>query len=107
MSDTRQRAHELIDRLPETEISTAVGFLESIVDPDKATLQSAPFDNEGVATVSLTRLAADSNRASRMDSEGFEQASQVALRERSVAFAGRRPWALFPAHQRTDDVLRK
>jgi hypothetical protein len=46
MSDTRQRAHELIDRLPETEISTAVGFLESIVDPDKATLQSAPFDNE-------------------------------------------------------------
>ena len=46
MSDTRQHAHELIDRLPETQISTVVGFLESIVDPDKATLQNAPFDDE-------------------------------------------------------------
>ena len=46
MSDTRQHAHELIDRLPETQISAAVGFLESIVDPDKATLQNAPFDDE-------------------------------------------------------------
>ena len=33
MSDTRQHAHELIDRLPETQISAAVGFLQGIVDP--------------------------------------------------------------------------
>jgi hypothetical protein len=46
MSETRQRAHELIDRLPETQVSAAIGFLESIVDPDKATLQNAPFDDE-------------------------------------------------------------
>jgi hypothetical protein len=46
MSDTRQHAHELIDRLPETQISAVVGFLESIFDPDKATLQNAPFDDE-------------------------------------------------------------
>ena len=46
MSNTRRHAHELIDRLPETQISAAVGFLESIVDPDKATLHNAPFDDE-------------------------------------------------------------
>ena len=46
MSDTRQHAHELIDRLPETQISAVVGYLESIVDPNKATLQNAPFDDE-------------------------------------------------------------
>ena len=46
MSDPRRHAHELIDRLPETQVSAAVGFLESIVDPDKATLQNAPFDDE-------------------------------------------------------------
>ena len=46
MSDTRQHAHELIDRLPETQISAVVGYLESMVDPDKATLQNAPFDDE-------------------------------------------------------------
>jgi hypothetical protein len=33
MSDTRQHAHELIDGLPEAQISAAVGFLQSIVDP--------------------------------------------------------------------------
>lgn len=46
MSDPRRHAHELIDRLPETQVSAAVGFLESIVDLDKATLQNAPFDDE-------------------------------------------------------------
>ena len=46
MSDTRQQAHELIDRLPETQISAVIGFLESIVDPNKATLLDAPFDDE-------------------------------------------------------------
>ena len=46
MSDPRRHAHELIDRLPETQISAAVGFLESIVDPDKATLQNVPIDDE-------------------------------------------------------------
>jgi hypothetical protein len=46
MSDTRQHAHELIDRMPETQLSALVGLLETIVDPDKATLQNAPFDDE-------------------------------------------------------------
>ncbi len=46
MSDTRQHAHELIDLLPETQVPVAVGFLESIVDPDNAMLHNAPFDDE-------------------------------------------------------------
>jgi hypothetical protein len=33
MSDTRQHAHELIDRVPEAQLSTVVGLLETIVDP--------------------------------------------------------------------------
>ncbi len=32
MSDTRQHAHELIDRMPETQLSAVVGLLETIVD---------------------------------------------------------------------------
>ena len=46
MSDARQHVHELIDRLPETQISALVGFLESIVDPNSATLLNAPLDDE-------------------------------------------------------------
>jgi hypothetical protein len=33
MSDARQRAHELIDRMPETQLAALVGLLETIVDP--------------------------------------------------------------------------
>ena len=32
-TDTRELAHQLIDRLPETQLSGLVQFLETIVDP--------------------------------------------------------------------------
>ena len=46
MTDTRQHAHELIDRLPETQLSALVGLLETIVDPVAAALRDAPLDDE-------------------------------------------------------------
>jgi len=46
MSDTRQQAHQLIDRLPESQLSALVGLLETIVDPTAAALRDAPFDDE-------------------------------------------------------------
>ena len=44
--NTRQLAHQLIDRLPETPLSGLVQFLETIVDPVSAALHNAPFDDE-------------------------------------------------------------
>jgi hypothetical protein len=46
MNDTREQAHQLIDRLPETQLSALVGLLESIVDPVAAALRNAPIDDE-------------------------------------------------------------
>jgi hypothetical protein len=46
MTDPRQQAHQLIDRLPETQISALVGLLETIVDPVAAALRNAPMDDE-------------------------------------------------------------
>jgi hypothetical protein len=46
MTDTRQHAHALIDRLPETQLSALVGLLETIVDPVAAVLRDAPIDDE-------------------------------------------------------------
>ena len=46
MADTRQLAHELIDRLPEAQLSSLVQFLETIVDPVTAALDEAPIDDE-------------------------------------------------------------
>jgi hypothetical protein len=49
MSDTRrQHAHQLIDRLPEAQLSALVGLLETIVDPVAAALRNAPTDDEPV-----------------------------------------------------------
>jgi hypothetical protein len=42
----RDHAHELIDRLPETQLSALVGLLETIVDPVAAALRNAPIDDE-------------------------------------------------------------
>lgn len=42
----REHAHELIDRLPETQLSALVGLLETIVDPVAAALRNAPDDDE-------------------------------------------------------------
>jgi hypothetical protein len=41
MSDTRQHAHELIDRMPETQLSALVGLLETMVAP--------PLDDEEIS----------------------------------------------------------
>jgi hypothetical protein len=47
MSESRrEHAHQLIDRLPETQLSALVGLLEAIVDPVAAALRNAPADDE-------------------------------------------------------------
>ena len=37
---------QLIDRLPETQLSAPVGLLETIVDPIATALRNAPIDDE-------------------------------------------------------------
>ena len=46
MTDPRQQARQLIDRLPETQLSALIGLLETIVDPVAAALRNAPRDDE-------------------------------------------------------------
>jgi hypothetical protein len=42
----REHAHELINRLPETQLTALVGLLETMVDPVAAALRNAPVDDE-------------------------------------------------------------
>ena len=46
MSDARQHAHQLIDRMPEAQLSGLVQFLETIVDPVATARRNAPLDDE-------------------------------------------------------------
>jgi hypothetical protein len=48
MSDTRQLAHDLIDRLPESQLSGLVRFLETIIDPVATALANAPIEDEEI-----------------------------------------------------------
>lgn len=45
MSD-REHAHQLIDRMQETQLSGLVQFLETIVDPVTTALRKVPLDDE-------------------------------------------------------------
>jgi hypothetical protein len=46
MSETRQHAQQLIDRMPEAQLNGLVEFLETIVDPTAVALENAPLDDE-------------------------------------------------------------
>ena len=46
MTENREHAHQLIDRLPETQLSALVGLLETIVDPAVSALRHAQIDDE-------------------------------------------------------------
>lgn len=49
MSDSRRHAHELIDRLPQTQLTALVDLLETMVEPLDAVaeaLRNAPIDDE-------------------------------------------------------------
>ena len=44
----KQQAHELIDRLPPTQLSAVVGLLEAMLDPVSLALANAPIDDEPI-----------------------------------------------------------
>jgi hypothetical protein len=46
MGADKQHAHELIDRLDPSQVSAAIGLLESLLDPASRTIAPHPIDNE-------------------------------------------------------------
>jgi len=46
MADTKEHAHELIDRLAPRQVSAVVGLLEAMLDPVSLTIANAPIDDE-------------------------------------------------------------
>jgi glutamine synthetase len=54
----KHHAHELIERLPESQIATAVRFLEfMLLDPVARTIANAPIDDEPVTEEEEKALA--------------------------------------------------
>jgi hypothetical protein len=59
-TDTKERAHELIERLPASQLAAVVGLLEAILDPVARALANAPIDDEPVTEEE--RIAVDEAR---------------------------------------------
>jgi hypothetical protein len=47
--NTRQQAHELIDRMAPGQVSAVVGLLEVMLDPVARSIANAPFEDEPVS----------------------------------------------------------
>ena len=46
MADTKEHAHELIERLAPRQVTAVVGLLEAMLDPVSRAIANAPVDDE-------------------------------------------------------------
>ncbi len=46
MADTKEHAHELIERLAPRQVTAVVGLLEAMLDPVSRAIANAPIDDE-------------------------------------------------------------
>ena len=70
MGSTRQHAHELIDRLPPSQMSEVVGLLEAVLDPVTRSLAEAAVEREPISAEEASAL--DEGRASLDRGEGID-----------------------------------
>jgi len=47
-TNAKEHAHELIERLPNTQVAAVVGLLEAMLDPVSHAIANAPIDDEAV-----------------------------------------------------------
>jgi len=57
MSNPKEHAHELIDRLPPSQLTAVVGLLEAMLDPVSRAIAQAPLDDEPVTEEEREALA--------------------------------------------------
>ena len=58
MANTKEHAHELIDRMAPGQIAVVVGLLEIILDPVARSLAKAPFEDEPISEEETLAVAA-------------------------------------------------
>jgi len=57
MSNPKEHAHELIDRLPPSQLAAVVGLLEAMLDPVARAIAQAPVDDEPLTAEEQKALA--------------------------------------------------
>jgi hypothetical protein len=57
MSNPKEHAHELIERLPPSQLTAVVGLLEAMLDPVARAIAHAPVDDESLTAEEQKALA--------------------------------------------------
>ena len=57
MNNPKEHAHELIERLPPSQLAAVVGLLEAMLDPVSHAIAQAPVDDEPLAPEEEKALA--------------------------------------------------
>jgi len=57
MSNPKEHAHELIERLPPSQLTAVVGLLEAMLDPVARAIAHAPVDDEPLTAEEQKALA--------------------------------------------------
>jgi hypothetical protein len=57
-AETKEKAHELIDRIAPSQLSAVVGLLESMLDPVSRAIANAPIDDEPESEAERRAVAA-------------------------------------------------
>jgi len=77
VTDLKQHAHELIERMAPGRVSEAVGLLEGLLDPLSRSLANAPYDDEPVSEEEARQI----ERASASLARGENVSHEEVLRE--------------------------
>jgi hypothetical protein len=56
MADTKEHAHELIERLAPTQLTAVVGLLEAMLDPVARAIANAPVDDEAESELESAKV---------------------------------------------------
>jgi hypothetical protein len=75
-TNTKQQAHELIDRMVPSQVSAVVTLLEAMLDPVAVALANAPYDDEPVSEEEAREIA--EARASLARGEGISHEEVLA-----------------------------
>ena len=92
LTGTKERAHELIDRMAPGQVSVVVPLLEVMLDPVARALANAPYDDEPISEEERLEIEADRESIGLGDTISNEEVlREFGLTEEDFERMGRTP----------------
>jgi hypothetical protein len=89
VTNPKQQAHELIDRISAAQASAIVGLITSMIDPVERAIANAPFEDEEISEEETRAVAASKAWLAEHPGEGIPH--EEILREFGLSPEDRQP----------------